>query len=198
MHGGGTLLVSRALRLASVALAALAVIVAGSRAADVWQPCRDCNVVLISLDTLRADHVSFLGYDRKTTPNLDALAARSIVFEDAISQSAWTRPVHTSMLTGLYPAEHGVVSQQDQVMLSRRLPRLATVLASHGYETAAFTGGVYLSRQYGYKQGFHLFRSNGRLLRDNGQQVRGWIMLNRDKPFFLFYHGYDCHSPYPS
>src|SRR5262245_4356861 len=80
------------------------------RSDDARVPCRDCNVVLISVDTLRADHVGAYGYTRPTTPNIDELARRAVVFNDAVSQSSWTRPAHASMLTGLYPSEHGITA----------------------------------------------------------------------------------------
>ncbi len=159
--------------------------------------CPDCSIVLISLDTLRADHVGAYGYSRKTTPNIDALAARGVVFENAISQSSWTRPAHLSMFTGLYPAEHGVVGLSDRRRLDDATPTLARVLAANGYTTAAFTGGVNVSRVFGFDQGFAEFRSNGRYFRDNLEETRYWLDQHRGEKFFLFWHGYDAHTPYP-
>ena len=89
--------------------------------------CRDCNVILISMDTLRADHVGAYGYPRPTTPSIDRLAARAVLFEDAISQSAWTRPAHFSMLTGLYPRQHGARSNYHRLQ-----PDISTIAEAVG------------------------------------------------------------------
>ena len=92
-------------------LAALAVCLAPAACSKQPPPtgalCSNCNVVLISLDTVRADHLGAYGYHRPTSPNVDKLARRSIVFEDAISQSSWTLPAHASLVTGQYPSAHG-------------------------------------------------------------------------------------------
>lgn len=159
--------------------------------------CADCNILLISLDTLRADHVGAYGYSRDTTPNIDALAGRGVVFENAISQSSWTRPAHMSMFTGLHPIEHGVVGLSDRRRLADDTPTLARILSEHGYTTAAFTGGINVSRVFGFDQGFGEFRSNGKYFRDNLEETRYWLNEHRDERFFLFWHGYDAHTPYP-
>ncbi|TFH19163.1 MAG: hypothetical protein E4H03_14025, partial [Myxococcales bacterium] len=91
----------------------VAVVVLGASGCERGAPgplCPGCNVVLVSMDTLRSDHLGAYGYDRPVTPAIDRLAARSVVFADAIGQSSWTRPAHFSMFTGLYPSEHGVVA----------------------------------------------------------------------------------------
>ena len=103
--------------------------------------CDGCNVILISMDTVRADHLSAYGYERKTSPNVDRLARRSVIFENAISQSSWTLPAHGSMMTGLYPGRLGV----EHYPAKRRLPDTPTMLAEvfgkAGYATGGFTGG---------------------------------------------------------
>jgi arylsulfatase A-like enzyme len=159
--------------------------------------CPHCNIVLISLDTLRADHVGAYGYPRDTTPNIDALAEHGVLFENAISQSSWTRPAHLSMFTGLHPVEHGVVGLADRRRLADATPTLAGILAANGYLTAAFTGGVNVSRAFGFDQGFAEFRSNGKYFRDNLEETRYWLEQHRGEKFFLFWHGYDTHTPYP-
>jgi arylsulfatase A-like enzyme len=161
-------------------------------------PCADCNVVLISLDTLRADHIGAYGYARPTTPNIDALAAQSVVFEQAVSQSAWTRPAHASMLSGLYPAEHGIVSIARGLALSPTVPTLATTLAEHGYATAAFTGGGNMSAHFGFDNGFEIYRSPGRRLVDSLPEIERWLAVRDERPFFLFVHAFDPHRPYKS
>ncbi len=160
--------------------------------------CRDCNVILISMDTLRADHLGAYGYGRPTSPNIDGLAARSILFENAISQSAWTRPAHVSMFTGLYPAEHGVISMAGNKRLPTGAATLAGALARAGYATAAFTGGANVSAHFGFDDGFDLYESNGRRFEDNFERLRQWLSEERAEPFFAFFHGFDSHKPYKS
>jgi arylsulfatase A-like enzyme len=160
--------------------------------------CLRCNVVLVSFDTLRADHVGFHGYRRATTPNLDRFAGRAVVFENAISQSAWTRPSHASMFTGLYPSEHGLVAVERNVALDPGLPMLASVLRANGYATAAFTGGGNMSAHFGFDAGFDIYRSPGRRMVDGLGDVEAWLDTVGNRPFFLFVHGYDAHRPYRS
>ena len=159
--------------------------------------CRGCNVVLISLDTLRADHLGVYGHDRPTSPFIDALARRSTVFTNAISQSAWTRPAHASMLTGLYPAEHGIIAMDGRRGLTPELLTLPAVLAGHGYETAAFTGGANMSAHFGFGSGFDVYGSPGRRIEDTLDDVRA-LLERRPERFFLFAHGFDAHRPYKS
>ncbi|TFH25112.1 MAG: hypothetical protein E4H03_01745 [Myxococcales bacterium] len=158
--------------------------------------CPDCNVVLISMDTLRADHVSAYGYERSTTPNIDALAERGVLFENAMSQSSWTRPAHLSMMTGLYPVEHGVRALINRQRLADSIPTLAAEMKRAGYATAAFTGGVNLAAAYGFDIGFDVYRTNGKYFRDNLEDVRFWLGEHAEERFFLFVHGYDPHTPY--
>lgn len=160
--------------------------------------CEGCNIVVVSLDTLRADHVGCYGYHRPTTPNLDGFASASVLFEDAISQSAWTRPAHASMFTGLYPSEHGVVAMSERRMLGPDLPTLAASLSAAGYRTAAFTGGGNMSAHFGLGRGFDTYRSPGRRLRDSLVPALEWLDGGGTGPFFLFVHGFDSHRPYRS
>ncbi len=158
--------------------------------------CPNCNLVLISMDTLRADHVGAYGYERPVTPNIDALAARGILFENAVAQSSWTRPSHLSMFTGLYPNEHGVRALVDRQRLSADIPTVASELARAGLRTAAFTGGVNVSAEFGFDSGFEIYRTNGKYFADNLGALREWLDDNGDERFFLFFHGYDAHTPY--
>ena len=169
-----------------------------ARRAPALPLCAGCNVVVVSLDTLRADHLGAYGYSRPTSPNIDALAAESVVFDQAISQSAWTRPAHASMLTGLYPAEHGIVSVARGLALAPDLPTLATILAEHGYATAAFTGGGNMSAHFGFDSGFAIYRSPGRRLADSLGEIDRWLEARGDEPYFLFVHAFDPHRPYKS
>jgi arylsulfatase A-like enzyme len=160
--------------------------------------CPGCNVVVISMDTLRADHVGAYGYTRPTTPNVDRLAEDSLVFERAISQSAWTRPAHISMFTGLYPAEHGVVAMFGPGKMPPGAPTLAESLKAAGYATAAFTGGANMDAFFGYDRGFDVYRTLGKRMFDNLDATLQWLDRPRTGPFFLFFHGFDPHRPYVS
>ncbi|MBI5504120.1 MAG: sulfatase [Deltaproteobacteria bacterium] len=160
--------------------------------------CRDCNIILISVDTLRADHVHAYGYDRPTTPAIDALAGDAVLFENAIAQSSWTRAAHMSIFTGLHPRQHGYVALADRGRLDDKVPTLASLLHQNGYATAAFVGGMNVGEEYGFDRGFDLYRSNGRLFRDNFQDAMFWLDGNQQAKFFLFLHGYEAHTPYAS
>ena len=110
------------------------------------------NVVLIIVDALRADHLSGYGYSRSTTPNFDRLAAKGVVFENAIATSSWTLPTHTSILTGVYPNQHGAQRFQDRVGANfRTLPQ---ELESAGYRTGAFSGSPFFTPRQGLGRGF--------------------------------------------
>ncbi|OQX55061.1 MAG: hypothetical protein B5M54_03525 [Candidatus Aminicenantes bacterium 4484_214] len=168
----------------------------------VYQPDYEAkNVVLVSLDTLRADHLSCYGYSRKTSPNLDALAREGFLFEKAIAPSPWTLPSHVSMLTGLRTINHQVTSPEDK--MSDQLETLAEVFSRAGYATVALTGGGYLHHSYGFSQGFdhYLIRgevNNYRAVESLSENVNNWIERLKDRPFFLFIHTYQIHSPYHS
>ncbi len=142
------------------------------------------SVVLISLDTLRADHLSCYGYRRKTSPNLDALAARGFRFATAVSQSPWTRPSHQALLTGIYPASSGGLKS----------PWLAKVLWEAGYRTGAFTGGAQVDRKFGFMGGFESYRVVDWLR--HPEAVIRWLEKGRGRPSFLFLHTYEIHDAY--
>jgi arylsulfatase A-like enzyme len=160
------------------------------------------NVILISLDTLRADHVGCYGYSRPTTPVIDELAARGVVFERAIANSPWTLPSHASMLTGFRPRHHGVRSPEKA--LPEGFQTLATELLANGSQTMAIVNSFYLSHRFGLHRGFLQFKkfqtkSKGDRVRSGADQVdlaMKWITQNGEKPFFLFLHNYDVHSDY--
>ncbi|MEE8311414.1 MAG: sulfatase [Candidatus Binatia bacterium] len=192
-------MLARALLIAA-AIAALAYTlfrIVATAASPLAEPaaCVGCNVLLISIDTLRADHLGVYGHDRPTSPAIDALASRSVVFEDAIGQSAWTRPAHASMLTALYPSEHGIVGMDGHRGLAAELLTLPAVLAARGYATAAFTGGANMSAHFGFDNGFETYRSPGRRIEDAIAGVDTFL-AGRREPFFLFVHGFDAHKPY--
>jgi arylsulfatase A-like enzyme len=169
---------------------------------------RPPNVVLISLDTLRADHLNCYGYAaRQLSPNIDALAAEGVLFENHIASSPWTTPSHMSLFTGLSPSSHGLttpfwtlmtglaVDQVDRLPAAR--VTLAEALAAHGYATAAFTGGLALDPRLGFDQGFARYdTSMFKLSQSNMDAMYGWIRETRARPFFLFFHTFETHFPY--
>ena len=125
------------------------------------------NVILISIDTLRADHLSCYGYHRKTSPNIDKFSAKSIVFKNAISVSSWTVPSHASMFTGLYPSRHGLIQSPQPGKLTETKKTLAEMLGEFGYFTGGFHGGGYLSPYFGFNRGFDIYSSNGSRIENN-------------------------------
>ncbi len=142
------------------------------------------NVVLVVLDTLRADHLGSYGYGRPTSPQLDTLAAESIRFATAVSQSSWTRPSHRSLFSGLYPLSRGGLSS----------PPLAEVLWRHGYRTQAITGGAQLRYEFGFSRGFES-HAIARWVRSTEQVVKT-LEADRSRRHFVFLHTYEIHDPY--
>jgi len=110
------------------------------------------NVILIIMDTVRADHISCCGYEKSTTPHIDAIARDSAVFLNAYSAAPWTVPSHASIFTGLYPSQHHTDS--GNVILGERLVTLAESLRASGYRTVGFTENPFLARAHGFSQGF--------------------------------------------
>ncbi len=166
---------------------------------------RHANVILITLDTTRADHLSCYGYSRRSTPNLDRLAQKSLVFCNAISPSPWTIPAHASLFTGLYPVQHGAITRVDDGVLSGYpLPQydgvLARVLQEHGYRTAGFVGGPFLKAEFGFSQGFDAYddtwQGYDRPADRINRKVIPWLDGNYEDPFFLFVNYFDPHAPY--
>lgn len=160
-------------------------------------------VLLVSLDTLRADALGTYGYDRFTSPVLDAFAAGGVVFEDASSTAPWTLPAHASMFTGLHPKRHGALT--TATALSPDVPTLASVLERAGWQTAAVVSTVWLERDaYGLTRDFTKYRelevpadrrSPSTLVTD---QVIDWVRERGHDRLFVFAHYYDVHGDYAS
>ncbi|HZE88688.1 MAG TPA: sulfatase, partial [Verrucomicrobiae bacterium] len=185
-----------------LAIAAMALVAFGLRGAIAASFPRALagrpNVILVSLDTVRADHVGCYGYARPTTPILDALARESTLFELAVAPAPWTLPSHASMFTSLYPHEHGAAGPSSTLAAER--VTIAETLREAGYSTAAFTGGGYLSSKFGLSQGFDVFEN----LYDSPtsaivSRALAWFDGRpADQPYFLFVHTYEPHTPYTS
>jgi len=160
------------------------------------------NVILVTIDTLRADHLGCYGYERATSPRIDELAARSVVFERAVSTSSWTLPAHASLLTGLYPAEHGV--QTDVNAMPASAVTLAELLGEHGYQTFAAVSHVYLSTRWGFDTGFDRFDERvalGSPQRPVATHIVDsaieWLAArDTERPFFAWLHIFDPHWDY--
>lgn len=165
--------------------------------------CAGCNVILVSIDTLRYDRPSFMGYHRKTTPRLDQLVARGIVFENAFAHSSVTLQSHMSMLTGLYPQKHGVLNYPErnparQQRLPDTVPTLAEVLRRNGIRTlASFKHPFMLEPSRGFARGFEHHRHEAFFddyhLESVLEQVRPVAAQGQ---FFLFLHSFRLHDPY--
>jgi arylsulfatase A-like enzyme len=160
-------------------------------------------VLLISLDTLRADHLSLYGYERNTSPFLEVLATESVVFDDASSPAPWTLPSHASMLTGLYPRRHGVMTWTNA--LADEIPTLVDWLKPLGYQTGSIVGAPWLRPEtHKVTRGFdrHLFietapdrRNPNRWASDTALE---WLREADGERIFLFVHYFDTHLDYAS
>jgi arylsulfatase A-like enzyme len=184
------------------------------------------NIVLISLDTVRADHLSVYGYARPTTPALERLAQQGTLFENATAPSSWTLTSHSAIFTGLLPHQHGASWLYP---LDSSVRTMAEVLASLGYETAGFNANIHYGQgMWGIAQGFETYRDDSSTLRHNfaatligrvvaqplyqrlirndlmerrnaeqlNRQVIRWLKGSPQQPFFLFVNYLDAHHPY--
>ncbi len=169
-------------------------------------PAAGCNLLLITLDTTRADHLGCYGWQRASTPALDALAQTGTRFEHAYANVPITLASHASMLTGTRPPEHGV-RDNGRFALGKELPTLAEVFKSHGYQTAAFIGSSMLDSRYGLNRGFDTYddqmprpASGPPYLERRGDLVCSsavaWLDEHHDKPFMCWVHFFDPHAPY--
>jgi len=167
------------------------------------------NVILVTLDTTRADRLACYGYTGVKTPALDALARRGVLFEQCASSSPLTLPSHSTIMTGMYPTYHGV-RLNGNTALSEEQTTIAEVLAGRGYECGAFIGAFVLDGRWGLKQGFQHYDDTFDLKKYKHLDLGGvqrpgneitdaalaWLQDRKDKPFFAWVHYYDPHVPY--
>lgn len=154
------------------------------------------NVILILLDSVRADHLSCYGYHRKTSSAIDQLAKEGILFRQAISQATWSLPAQCSIFTAKYVPAHGVDDIHKK--LSNSELTLAEILKIYGYKTAAFTGGFWVGSIFNLGQGFDVYDDKltfGKL-RDTVPLAISWLEKNKGNRFFLLLQGFDGHSPF--
>jgi arylsulfatase A-like enzyme len=181
------------------------------------------NIILISIDSLRSDHLSCYGYARETTPNIDKLSDKSTVFLNAVSTTSWTLPAHISMFTGLYSIQHGVIYYG--YALSKDIPTLPQILKDNGYYTFGIFSGPYLHPAFGFSRGFDEYKDcsssvsflnddQKKYLKDDlafnnnihlrshqditGQKIydtfsKWFENRGKDKPIFSFIHCWDVH-----
>jgi arylsulfatase A-like enzyme len=173
------------------------------------------NVLLVTLDTTRADRLGVYGHARPTSPNLDALSSEAILFEHAYSTSSWTLPAHASLFTGKYPASHGArhdpagplvladaIDAPPSVRARGMSPHeatLARILSEHGWATGAVVGGPWLMRIFGVGSGFAFYddegMQQGRRATEITDRAIDWLGRTPE-PFFLFLNYFDPHAPY--
>jgi arylsulfatase A-like enzyme/predicted Zn-dependent protease len=166
------------------------------------------NVVVITIDTLRADRLGAYGYQRARTPHIDGIAREGVLFEQALAQVPVTLPSHASLFTGLLPPTHGV-RDNTYFRLDPRARTLAETLKEKGYETAAFVSAFVLDSAFGLDQGFDLYDdevasepgSAGTIAERRGERVASsfvsWMERRpADRPFFAWLHFFDPHLPY--
>jgi arylsulfatase A-like enzyme/tetratricopeptide (TPR) repeat protein len=167
------------------------------------------NVILLTLDTTRADHLACYGYSRVKTPNLDSLARRGVLFEQAAATSPLTLPSHCSILTGMYPTYHGV-RINGNTALNEQQTTIAEVLSAQDYQCGAFIGAFVLDGRWGLKQGFQHYDDQFDLkkykhldlgaVQRPGNEVMDvaldWLEEKKNSPFFAWIHLYDPHTPY--
>lgn len=154
-------------------------------------------ILVVSMDTLRPDRLGAYGNPDGLTPNLDAFAREAVVFDRAYSQAVQTAPSHASMFTSRYPTEQ--TSPDNQTVLVREHPTLASVLGVYGYQTAGFVAGGDLSPHRKLTQGFATYETSedfGSLYHTFPRALAWLDTVNPAQPWFLFLHGYDCHSIY--
>ena len=168
---------------------------------------KDFNIVLITIDALRADHLSCYGYERNTSPNIDSIAGKGIIFQNAIAPSSWTAPSVVSLLTSVYPTNHGVIhgvgykkkkTLHIQEVFSNQLFTLTEILKANGYTTFGVVSNLHLGEHFGFGRGFDYYKCLPFLPAPQvNKTVYSWEdeIRNAEK-FFLWIHYFDPHHYY--
>lgn len=161
------------------------------------------NVLVICIDSLRADHLGCYGYERDTSPGIDKVANDGVLFANAISQAPWTKPSVASLFTSMYMSVHNVLygyrDTKDYAIscrMSDDIVTLAEILKIHGYATAAFGQKLHLRKEFGFKQGFDLLKMGLGKSANINNNVISWLQKRQPKKFFLYTHYDDAHFPY--
>ena len=168
---------------------------------------KDFNLVLITIDTLRADHLSCYGYGRNTSPNIDRIAEKGIIFNKVIAPSSWTAPSMVSLFTSVYPVNHGVKHGMGyrknqtihvQEVFASYLITLAEILKAHGYRTFGVASNLHLSEHFGFARGFDYFKCLPFWPAPSvNETIYSWENeIKNSGKFFLWVHYIDPHFPY--
>lgn len=168
---------------------------------------RDPNVLILVIDALRPDHLGCYGYALATSPTIDGLARRGVLFTDATSLSSYTRASVPSIFASVHPGAHGVLTQgKDVEVLSDEYQTLAETLKERGYVTAAFAPNPSLHRTFNFDQGFDLYDDEFQVAGPKAQDIEtarkinertlAWLRDHKGKPFFAYLHYRDVHAPY--
>ena len=194
-------------------LSVIAVLIIGSVGYFVLFTQKNYNVIIFAFDGLQANHLKAYGYEKNTTPNLDAFLNTAYTFRNTVSPASWTVPSFMSIFTSLYPSEHKVVNKFVEYAtvgtstkavranlkeLSPSAVTLAELFKKNGYATAGFTGDAGVSAAFGHAQGFDEYYDKESFggLASSIPKAEDWLSKNKDKKFFLFIHGYDVHGQY--
>lgn len=174
---------------------------------------RKMNIILIGVDTLRADHLGSYGYHRNTSENIDSLAGDSFIFTNAVAASSWTKPSMASIMTALYPTVHGAIGPAE--MLLEKHHTLAEMLKENGYTTVGVNTNGNISHIWKFDQGFDVYQYPHQFIPAENLVYKGyeggysfpsacavtdcaiqWLKRDREEPFFLFLFYLDPHDPY--
>jgi arylsulfatase A-like enzyme len=159
---------------------------------------QDFNIILISIDTLRADHLGCYTYPKNTSPNIDRFRADSVLFRRCMAQSASTLPSHASIFTSLIPSHHSAYFTRNQ-SLPEEIRTMAEILRDKNYRTISFNEGGQVDAKFGLDQGFELyqsFSSGEQSFKHIVEHSIDWLNKNEGDKFFLFLHTYETHHPY--
>lgn len=162
--------------------------------------CDNCNVIIIGIDALRADHLGAYGYARPTSPNIDFLSQKSIIFKNNYSQSITTSPSFMSIFTSLYPTDHGILFTNPAsygyplVKINDKIKTLPQIIQNNDYTTNALVSSLAIPPEIGFSKGFDEFTKDS--VENQRKKLFNFISQNKDKKFFIFYHDLTTHAPY--